>query len=180
MKLARFNRRLIKRMTAASSSPSCDAIASNGILSSHAISMMRDSSASDSFIISLAVNTSLKPTQMGSKVLSSQREGAHELDLLAYRSEASDDPALISTVCRETDKPVIMAGSVADSARISVLRNAGAAGFSIGTAALEGAYPGAVESLETQIAAIVHGVAALNGHLSPFGRKSPHHASDIC
>ena len=37
-------------MTAASSSPNCDVMASNGVLSSHAISMMRDSSASDSCI----------------------------------------------------------------------------------------------------------------------------------
>ena len=101
--------------------------------------MMRDSSASDSFIISLAVNTSLEPFQTGSKVQLAQREGVHGRDLPTDRSEVLDDPILNLAVCRETDKPIIVAGSIADPACISANRNAGATGFTIGTAALEGA-----------------------------------------
>ncbi|MGE0854027.1 MAG: cupin domain-containing protein [Hyphomicrobiaceae bacterium] len=99
-------------------------------------------------------------------------EGVHGLDLLAYRSRLPDIPALISAVCKAAGKPVIVAGSIATKDRIAVVRNAGAAGFTIGTAALDGEYPAAKDGLEAQLSAIVRDVADLNGHLSPFGKRS--------
>jgi mannose-6-phosphate isomerase-like protein (cupin superfamily) len=99
------------------------------------------------------------------------RDGVHGLDLLAYRSPLPDIPSLIAAVCKAAGKPVIVAGSIADKDRIALTRKAGATGFTIGTAALDGEYPADSTELEHQIAAIVRDVANLNGHLSPFGKK---------
>lgn len=99
-------------------------------------------------------------------------DGVHGLDLLAYRSSLPDIPALISAVCEAARKPVIVAGSIAGKDRIAAVRKAGVAGFTIGTAALDGEYPADREGLEAQLSAIVRDVADLNGHLSPFGKKS--------
>lgn len=99
------------------------------------------------------------------------RDGVDGLDLLAYRSN-TDVPALIRAVCAVAGKPVIAAGSIADPSRIAEVRDAGAAGFTIGTAALDGLYPAEANDLDTQLSAIVRDVAELNGHLSPFGKKS--------
>ena len=68
------------------------------------------------------------------------REGVHGLDLLAYRSK-EDVPALIKAVCAAVSKPVYVAGSIDTPERIAVLKEAGAAGFTIGTAAFDGKYP---------------------------------------
>ena len=51
------------------------------------------------------------------------------------------------------------------------MHKAGAAGFTVGTAALDGEYPANGKGLEDQITAILRDVADLNGHLSPFGKK---------
>jgi hypothetical protein len=69
------------------------------------------------------------------------REAVHGLDLLAYRF-AGDAAALIREVCRAAaNKPVIVAGSIDCEARIAAAADAGAAGFTVGTAALDGAFP---------------------------------------
>ena len=99
-------------------------------------------------------------------------DGVHGLDLLAYRADLPDIPKLISTVCEAAAKPVIVAGSISDRDRIAALRQAGAAGFTIGTAALDGEYPAESETLNAQLSAIVRDVADLNGHLSPFSKKN--------
>ena len=96
------------------------------------------------------------------------RPGVEGLDLLAYRAKLPDIPELIRAVCKAAGKPVIVAGSIADRDRIARVRQAGAAGFTIGTAALDGDYPAPDAGLEAQLAAIVRDVAELNGHLSPF------------
>ncbi|MGD1922605.1 MAG: cupin domain-containing protein [Paracoccaceae bacterium] len=105
-------------------------------------------------------------------------DGVHGLDLLAYRSPLPDIPAMIEAVCKAAGKPVIVAGSIADRDRIAAVRAAGAAGFTIGTAALDGEYPTDDKGLEAQLAAIVRDVADLNGHLSPFGKLSLDRAFD--
>lgn len=99
------------------------------------------------------------------------RDGVHGLDLLAYRSPDQNVPALIAAVCKAAGKPVIVAGSIADKDRIGAVHRAGAAGFTIGTAALDGEYPAGAVTLEAQLTAILRDVADLNGHLSPFGKK---------
>ena len=99
------------------------------------------------------------------------RDGVHGLDLLAYRSPDQDVPQLIAAVCEAAGKPVIVAGSIADRERITAVHAAGAAGFTIGTAALDGEYPASGQDLSAQLTAILRDVADLNGHLSPFGKE---------
>ncbi len=78
------------------------------------------------------------------------RGAVHGLDLLAYRFDG-DAPALVSAVCRAAGgKPVIVAGSIDCDARIAAILTAGAAGFTVGTAALDAAFaapPGLREQL---------------------------------
>lgn len=91
------------------------------------------------------------------------REGVHGLDLLAYRSK-EDVPRLMAAVCAvcaAVDKPVIMAGSIDTPQRIVGVQQAGAAGFTIGTAALDGKYPADGPDLRSQLAAILGDVRRL-------------------
>jgi mannose-6-phosphate isomerase-like protein (cupin superfamily) len=99
------------------------------------------------------------------------RDGVHGLDLLAYRS-AENVPALMKAVCAAVSKPVYIAGSIATPERIAVVQSAGAAGFTIGTAALDGKYPANGNDVPSQLTAIIRDVAALNKHLSPIHKKS--------
>jgi mannose-6-phosphate isomerase-like protein (cupin superfamily) len=99
------------------------------------------------------------------------REGVHGLDLLAYRSR-EDVPALIKAVCAAVSKPVYVAGSIDTPEQIAVVKQAGAAGFTIGTAALDGKYPAQEEGVPGQLAAIIRDVAMLNKHISPFHKKN--------
>ena len=99
------------------------------------------------------------------------REGVHGLDLLAYRS-GEDVPALIKAVCAAVSKPVYVAGSIDTPEQIAVVKEAGAAGFTIGTAAFDGNYPAQEEGVPGQLAAILRDVATLNKHISPFHKKN--------
>ncbi|MVO17092.1 cupin domain-containing protein [Parasedimentitalea huanghaiensis] len=93
------------------------------------------------------------------------RDGVHGLDLLAYRS-TENVTGLMAAVCAAVDKPVIMAGSIGSRERIEIVRRSGAAGFTIGTAALDGDYPADSPELETQLRSIQRDVAGVNKHLS--------------
>ena len=99
------------------------------------------------------------------------RDGVHGLDLLAYRS-AQNVPELMKAVCAAVSKPVYIAGSIDTPERIAVVQRAGAAGFTIGTAALDGKYPANGDDVPSQLAAIIRDVAALNNHLSPCRKKN--------
>jgi hypothetical protein len=81
------------------------------------------------------------------------RPGVDGLDLLAWRSSLDAD-ALIRAVCAAVGKPVIVAGSIAGPDQIEVVRSSAAAGFTIGTAALEGRFPAPGRDLPSQLAAI--------------------------
>jgi len=93
------------------------------------------------------------------------RDGVHGLDLLAYRS-TENVTGLMAAVCAAADKPVIMAGSIGSRERIEIVRRSGAAGFTIGTAALDGDYPADSPELEAQLRSIQRDVAGVNKHLS--------------
>lgn len=99
------------------------------------------------------------------------RGGVHGLDLLAYRSR-ENATGLMAAVCAAVDKPVIVAGSIGSRERIEISRKTGAAGFTIGTAALDGDYPADSPELETQLRSIQRDVAGVNNHLSPFATRS--------
>jgi mannose-6-phosphate isomerase-like protein (cupin superfamily) len=108
--------------------------------------------------------------------------GVHGLDLLAYRS-SEDVKALMAAVCSVTDKPVIMAGSIDNRDRIQAIRDAGGAGFTIGTAAIIGEYvqeadepgefvPENQVNLGVQLKGIMKDVAHTNHHVSPYSKKN--------
>lgn len=76
------------------------------------------------------------------------------LDLLAYRNDG-DVPEVIRASCAAVEKPVIVAGSISTPEQIEVVRRAGAAGFTVGTAAFEGVFPAKSAQLEDQLRAVM-------------------------
>src|SRR6185312_12178114 len=78
--------------------------------------------------------------------------GVDGLDLLAYRSSL-DGGALARDICAAVAKPVVVAGSIDCAERIAAVRLAGAHAFTIGTAAIDGAFPAATPGLAGQLAA---------------------------
>jgi methylglyoxal synthase len=81
-------------------------------------------------------------------------EHVHGLDLLAYRYRG-DVESLMHTVCAAVSKPVVMAGSIDREERLVAAAEAGAAGFTVGTAALQGAFPAEGEGFTAQVRAIL-------------------------
>lgn len=92
-----------------------------------------------------------------SAVMLASRPGVSGLDLLAYRS-AGNVPSLIEAVCQAVTKPVIVAGSIDRPDQITVVNKGGAAGFTIGTSALDGRFPASASDLGSQLAAILNAV----------------------
>lgn len=90
---------------------------------------------------------------VASAVKLASRDGVSGLDLLAYRSKG-DVPALMQAVCHAVSKPVIVAGSVDRPEQIEIIRKSGAAGFTVGTSALEGKFPAQGADLTSQLLAI--------------------------
>lgn len=86
-------------------------------------------------------------------------EGVAGLDLLAYR-RIGDAAALMRAVVDAVDKPVIVAGSIDDPARIGAVAVSGAAGFTIGSAAIEGVFPAPARDFAAQIRAIQRAAGA--------------------
>ncbi|MFZ1963092.1 MAG: 4-hydroxythreonine-4-phosphate dehydrogenase [Roseiarcus sp.] len=84
-------------------------------------------------------------------------EGVAGLDLLAYR-RAGDVAALMRAIVGAVDKPVIVAGSIDDADRVAAVASSGAAGFTVGSAAIEGAFAPA-RDFAAQIRAIQRAVA---------------------
>jgi 4-hydroxythreonine-4-phosphate dehydrogenase len=94
--------------------------------------------------------------------------GVDGLDLLAYRSTLNA-PTLIRAVCQAVSKPVIVAGSIDSPERIAAVCGAGAYGFTVGTAALEGAFPTDSLGLAGQLAAIAAAARASNAGRQRLG-----------
>jgi pyridoxal biosynthesis lyase PdxS len=80
--------------------------------------------------------------------------GVHGVDLLAYRHATADVGALTRAVADAADGPVIAAGSVATVEQIGVLEQAGAWGFTIGSAIFEQRLPGG-PSVADQVRAVL-------------------------
>jgi methylglyoxal synthase len=81
-------------------------------------------------------------------------EHVHGLDLLAYRFDG-DVPALIRAVSDASEKPVVVAGSIDREERIVAAAQAGAAGFTVGTAALGDVFPADSPGLVDQVRSIL-------------------------
>ena len=85
--------------------------------------------------------------------------GVHGLDLLAYRF-AGDVETLMRAVCREAaGRPVVIAGSLDRAERLAAVAASGAAGFTVGTAALDGVFPAP--------RGLAHQLAYIAGRLAP-------------
>lgn len=81
-------------------------------------------------------------------------EHVHGLDLLAYRFDG-DVSALVAAVCSAVRKPVIVAGSIDREDRVLAVAEAGASGFTVGTAALSGAFPAREPGFAGQVRTIL-------------------------
>lgn len=86
-------------------------------------------------------------------------DGVDGLDLLAYRF-AGDVEGLIGKVRAAVTKPLIVAGSIDRPERIHAVVSAGAWGFTVGTAALDGCFHPERAALARQLAAITHHAAS--------------------
>jgi hypothetical protein len=82
-------------------------------------------------------------------------DGVTGLDLLAYRWTGEEVERLIAAVCHAAAVPVVVAGSVISPNQIEAIARAGAAAFTIGTAALDGRFPAKSGDLTSQLQAIV-------------------------
>lgn len=85
-------------------------------------------------------------------------DGVFGLDLLAYRHETADAAELTRAVVQAASGPVIAAGSVASTAQITAVDQAGAWGFTIGGAIFEGRLPGG-PSVAGQVAEVLRAAA---------------------
>jgi 4-hydroxythreonine-4-phosphate dehydrogenase len=109
---------------------------------------------------------------VASAVALTRMEGVDGLDLLAYRF-AGDGPALINQVCAcVAPKPVIVAGSIDCAERIVAVVRGGAAGFTVGTAALDGVFPAATSSLADQLRYINASLQRIANEYGPAAQKS--------
>lgn len=81
-------------------------------------------------------------------------EGVHGLDLLAYRFKG-DVRKLMFQVCQVSSKPVVVAGSIDREERINAAAEAGAAAFTVGTAAFSGSFPAEKDGLVSQIRSVM-------------------------
>lgn len=89
------------------------------------------------------------------KALPPQVDG---INLLAYRHSSIPGGKVLEGLVQSTDLPVISAGSIDSITRIVEVKDSGAWAFTVGTAALDGAFvPGG--SLQEQISAILKAAA---------------------
>ena len=81
------------------------------------------------------------------------------LDLLAYRHPTVDPIDLIREVVRRSSGPVIVAGSIASIDRAIAVSEAGAWGYTIGSAIFDGLLPGA-PSIADQVRCVLEQAAS--------------------
>ena len=81
------------------------------------------------------------------------------VDLLAYRHPTADVLALIQEVVRQSSGPVIVAGSIASIDRAVAVSEAGAWGYTIGSAIFDGLLPGG-PSISAQVRRVVEDTAS--------------------
>jgi hypothetical protein len=81
------------------------------------------------------------------------------LDLLAYRHPTADPLELIRAVAQRSSGPVIVAGSIASIERAVAVSEAGAWGYTIGSAIFDGLLPGA-PSIADQVRRVLEGTAS--------------------
>lgn len=87
--------------------------------------------------------------------------GCAGVDLLAYRATEADPLALVRAARAATPGYLLIAGSVESQAQIRALAEAGANGFTVGSAAFAGTFAPRCGTLHAQILAILRMVEAL-------------------
>ncbi len=83
-----------------------------------------------------------------------EKHEVHGLDLLAYRF-VGDAKKLMRSVCEAAQGPVIMAGSIDRENRVHAVAEAGAAGFTVGTAAFSDKFPAETPGVTDQVRSIL-------------------------
>ncbi len=81
--------------------------------------------------------------------------GCAGADLLAYRATEADPLDLVRAARKGMDGYLVVAGSIDSPERIRAVAEAGADGFTIGTAALEGAFSPRKGSLKSQLSDVL-------------------------
>lgn len=82
------------------------------------------------------------------------REGVAGVDILAYRHKTADIPTLVRRTVELSNGPVIVAGSIVRPEQVALVADAGAWGFTIGSAIFENQLD-AAPNLKAQIEAAV-------------------------
>jgi glycerate-2-kinase len=82
-------------------------------------------------------------------------KGAAGVDLLAYRATEADPIELVKAARRGTPGYLLIAGAVKTPDQIRALKAAGADGFTVGSAVLDGSFAPNVGSLRSQIRAVL-------------------------
>jgi hypothetical protein len=102
------------------------------------------------------------PTRLGGSVSDIERDcrrfaefGCAGVDLLAYRATEADPLDLVRAARRAMGGYLVVAGSIDSPKRIRGVAEAGANGFTIGTAALEGAFSPRKGALASQLGDIL-------------------------
>ena len=93
-------------------------------------------------------------------------KGVDGIDLLAHRADGDGD-ALIAAVCSAINKPVLVAGSINSEDHIRALSEAGAVGFTVGTAAFAEAFEAPNPGLTDQVRTLI----ALSRKYAPLNRR---------
>lgn len=98
------------------------------------------------------------PTRLGGSASDIEKDcrrfaelGCSGVDLLAYRATKADPLDLVRAARRGTDGYLAVAGSIDSPERIRAVAEAGADGFTIGTAALEGSFSPRRGALTSQL-----------------------------
>lgn len=102
------------------------------------------------------------PELIAEQVTQFEAAGAAGVDLLAYRASEADPLDLVRAARRAGNGRLVIAGSVTNAAQIADLAAAGADAFTIGQAALAGAYSPRKGTLRGQLLDILDATAAAN------------------
>ncbi len=81
--------------------------------------------------------------------------GCAGVDLLAYRATEADPLDLVRAARRSTDGYLAVAGSIATPEQLNALREAGADGFTVGTAVFDGSFFPEATSMDDRVSRIL-------------------------
>ncbi|NIH86012.1 hypothetical protein [Amycolatopsis granulosa] len=99
------------------------------------------------------------PEQIAEQTARFEAAGAAGVDLLAYRASEADPLELVRAARKAGSGHLVVAGSITNAEQIAALAQAGADGFTIGQAALSGAYNPRKGTLRAQLADIIDATA---------------------